>query len=188
MKRKRRKFNGIFKTKKRIKYLATNAICIYLLFLSNGVSSRLIAQSISRQVVGSLGGSTSLTAKPVQVDWTMGEAIIGMALATDGQTKITLGFQQPDLFIIPLTNSDELLVSIFPNPTTDVIYINLIDPTLRNLSLTLSNNSGQVLLPNVRIESRKNEIDLSRFPPGVYYLKVFDEVANHQVCKIIKTK
>jgi hypothetical protein len=144
------------------------------------------AQSLSRQVIGITGGTSQFN--DIKVSWTVGEAIIGKAVSTDEQTIATVGFQQPNLSILPPAIDEQLLVNISPNPTPDVLNVTLLDPSLQNLHLTLSNTSGQILVPSLLIEPWKNEVDLSRFPPGVYYLNVTDQKRTFQTYKIIKTK
>lgn len=173
---------------KPIKHLGYNTICLCLMFSFLGMSTSIKAQSLSRQVIGIAGSSTTLKSNHLKVNWTLGEAIIGKAVEANGQSQVTIGFQQPDLSILPPATNDKLLVNISPNPTPDLINVTLLDPSLRNLRLTLSNNSGQVLIPNVLIEPWKNEVDLSRFPPGIYFLNVFDQETTFQTYKIIKTK
>jgi len=150
------------------------------------LATNVVAQSISRQVIGIAGGSTHFN--NIKVSWTVGEAIVDKAVSTNGRAQATVGFQQPDLSILPPATKEQLLVNISPNPTPDVLNVTLLDPSLRNLRLTLSNTNGQVLVPSLMIEPWKNEVDLSRFPPGVYYLNVTDQERTFQTYKIIKTK
>lgn len=173
---------------KSVKWLDYNAICLFLALSLISVTSG--AQSISRQVIGVAGGNATIssTRNRIQVSWTVGEPIVGKAVASNDQAQVTIGFQQSDPSILPPATNDKLLVDISPNPTPDLINVTLLDPAQRDLRLTLTNTSGQVLLPNVLIEYWKNEVDLSRLPPGIYYLNVFDQEATYQTYKIIKTK
>lgn len=172
--------------------MKNRAICVLsrLLVIAIAVGfssvSRLEAQSISRQVIGIMGSSSQFN--NIKVSWTAGEAIIGNAISTNGQTKATIGFQQPDLSILSTATSEKILVNISPNPTPDLVNVTLLDPSLRHLRLTLTNTQGQVIIPSLLLEPWKNEVDLSQFPPGVYYLNVSDQEATFQTYQIIKIK
>lgn len=165
-----------------------NSLCVIVLvftfvFLS---MTDMFAQSISRQVIGITGGTFQFNA--ARVSWTAGETLIGKATSSDGQTAVTIGFQQPDLSILPPATDEKLLLNISPNPTPDLINVILLDPTNKDLRLTLSNAQGQVLVPALLLDPWKNEIDLSRFPAGVYFLNVTDLENSFQTYKIIKTE
>lgn len=71
-------------------------------------------------------------------------------------------------------------LSIFPNPMTDIL--NLKFETIQNLDFQLFNMTGQSVL-NGSINSNINQIDVSRLPEGIYFLKI-----GNMVRKVLKVK
>lgn len=148
-------------------------------------SAQVDGQSISRQVIGITGGEAQLS--NTTVSWTVGEPFIGKATSPKEDFVATVGFQQPSLLFIPLSEADPFQISIAPNPTQDYVTISQLDLDNQPLSLSLTNSQGQVLIPNLLLQAWKNEIDVSRFPAGTYFIQVKDESAGlTQAYKIIK--
>lgn len=83
-----------------------------------------------------------------------------------------------DLGFTGLTEDGEVLFSVYPNPTRDYLYIE--SNLERDLSFSLFDSRGRKVLKGETKESFQT-IDLSEFNPGLYYLKVAD-----QVVKIVK--
>jgi hypothetical protein len=64
---------------------------------------------------------------------------------------------------------------VFPNPSTDYLYIEFDDGISGDITLELINASGkQVLARNIsiRLSNQKEKLDLAGFSKGTYYLKV----------------
>ncbi len=79
----------------------------------------------------------------------------------------------------------ELRVILYPNPTKGLIIIELqnLDPTVQS-QVFVTDNSGKVLYKQMGLQPR-NEIDLSSFNPGMYFLKVHagDAISEWKVIK-----
>ncbi|HHE64965.1 MAG TPA: T9SS type A sorting domain-containing protein, partial [Bacteroidetes bacterium] len=73
-------------------------------------------------------------------------------------------------------------IKVYPNPAKDHILV--INDVIPNASIEVYNLSG-VLIYNVVQQSVESEIDLSRFPSGVYIVRVFNNESS-KVVKIIK--
>ena len=71
-------------------------------------------------------------------------------------------------------------LSVFPNPTNSII--NLKFEAFQNSDFQLLNLTGQSVL-NGSINSNTHQVDISRLPEGVYFLKVGKEVR-----KVLKVK
>ncbi|MBU8892228.1 MAG: T9SS type A sorting domain-containing protein [Bacteroidales bacterium] len=70
-------------------------------------------------------------------------------------------------------------IRIYPNPTSDKIFIE-VDIDNDNLSVEVLSVSGQILLNKV-IKSNgvtKDELDLSSYPKGVYFIRIFNNQFN----------
>ena len=154
-----------------------------LLFLN---SNQLQGQSIARQVIGITGGSTATSFG--SVSWTVGQTAVKHVKSNDRKYSVTQGFQQPNLSILPSTVDPLFSINIFPNPTQDLIQVTLWDASRKDLIMNLNNTKGQTLIANQAINPWKNEIDLSRFPAGTYFLRVSNQEEQSQTYKVIKTK
>lgn len=64
---------------------------------------------------------------------------------------------------------DQRSIAVFPNPTAGVVHISSIDAAQTHIF----DMSGQLLL-----QSNSAQIDISEFPPSLYFLKVFDKKNN----------
>ena len=78
-----------------------------------------------------------------------------------------------------LTNDDFLSgipaeISVFPNPATDVVYLQVNADLDQIFELKVVNLIGQTLLEDKISTNRRTEIDLRAFPPGVYFLQIVD--------------
>lgn len=108
---------------------------------------RMEAQSLSRQVIGITGGTSQI--HDISLSWTAGETIVGKATAPNGKALVTQGFQQPTLSLWSLSEDNQIQINLSPNPTPDLVNITLLDPTQENISVSLINAQGQVLLPQI---------------------------------------
>jgi hypothetical protein len=70
-------------------------------------------------------------------------------------------------------------ISIYPNPATDIIFIDNLKP---NSSLELIDNSGKLVKSISNNKTSKTEINIKNLNSGIYYLKVDGQ----SVQKIIK--
>ena len=75
---------------------------------------------------------------------------------------------------------DKLNVSIFPNPTTDSFSIN---STTNIVKIQLFNTLGKLVLAD---KYNQQKFDISKFPSGIYLLKVTFDNQQTTVKKIIK--
>ena len=79
---------------------------------------------------------------------------------------------------ISQTSTEETNLNIYPNPTSNKIFI---DNVSENLVVNISDITGRQILSNKTIISGKMEIDLSDFPSGIYFINI-----NNKSYKIIK--
>ena len=80
---------------------------------------------------------------------------------------------------VSLTN----LVTIYPNPASTILYLNLNADT--PVQFTLFNSLGIRLMSKI-IAGKNESIDLSFYPPDVYYYKVINKNDEVDIGKIIK--
>jgi hypothetical protein len=70
-------------------------------------------------------------------------------------------------------NNLEKGITIYPNPTEDLLYISSKEPFL-NAAFTLSDAQGKILLQRT-CTGRECTINLKSFPPGTYTLSIQQE-------------
>ena len=78
-------------------------------------------------------------------------------------------FSVEEVSSLSLAKADKTEIAVFPNRRTGVLHILYIDATHTQIFAM----SGQLLL-----ESNSSQIDISKFPPSLYFLKVFDSNNN----------
>lgn len=90
------------------------------------------------------------------------------------------GWVIDDLKISPLvtgieqTSSHE--IKVYPNPGEGQLTLDLGgEELLKNASFNLFNSSGICLIRNEKLTNNKTAIDISRFPPGLYFIIVMTE-------------
>ena len=99
------------------------------------------------------------------------------------------GLKSADTTIIDTTSiiarkDESLRFEIFPNPTKDLLVIEVSD--LANYNLLVLDATGRVVFnaPNETIETKV--IDLSTFQSGIYFLKIYDDQGNYNVKSVLK--
>jgi hypothetical protein len=138
----------------------------------------------AQQVISSAGASA--TGVGVQLSWTVGEPVIETftgtsAILTQGfhQSKLTVTAIDPKLF-------PELDLSIYPNPVSTSLRLEISGDRLQNLTYRLYNIEGKTILTKV-IETSPELIKMDLFTSGTYLLKVFrDDNTPLKTFKVIK--
>lgn len=145
----------------------------------------LQAQSLSPQVFGSAGGA--VLHNGVRINWTLGEAAVSRVYADNGKGSVTEGFHQPALQVRPVSDPNLLQVSIAPNPVLSVLNLGLPASVTSDVTATLSDAQGNVVLNRVQLKPGSTELDLSLFPAGMYFLTIrqADQPAG-QTYKVVK--
>jgi len=153
-------------------------ITIFLLTLP----SLTLAQSeIERSVIATAGAESQQGNQ--SLSWTLGE--IMTETYTQGESEVTSGFQQDHYIIITSVVELTVAMKVYPNPTSTSIYIEL--DNSEPLIATLYTVTGSILLtkmiaPNIKQE----EIPMTDFPAGNYFLKIVNEGGQHQIFKLQK--
>jgi PKD-like domain/Fibronectin type III domain/Secretion system C-terminal sorting domain len=136
------------------------------------------------EIISSYGGTA--IGGNLLLEYTAGEAIVKGEIKD--QLYYTQGFHQPEIKAgkkdsLSVRITDMLQVSIFPNPVTRLLKVQLESSEIRNLSMMLHDNNGKRLLQK-RISTGNliQEIDMTVFIAGSYYLSFQDEQG-----KIIKS-
>ena len=86
-----------------------------------------------------------------------------------------------------LDESQDFPISVFPNPTTGKIKLQVGETPRENLLLDILNTLGQPVIPTHKgLNSQSSEaFDLSHLPAGVYYLRVYSEKGTEKLERIV---
>ena len=140
-----------------------------LLILLSGMffcGSVVFCQTIQNSVISSTGGSAS--SGNVKMDYTLGETVIETFSA--GGNTLTQGFHQTNLTLVAIENIELFAeISIYPNPATEFIYIE-IPENHAALEFLLYDVNGK-LLKTYAHSSTHLTIDVGIYARGTYYLQ-----------------
>lgn len=152
-------------------------IIILLIILS---SFRIMAQ----QAIYASGANA--TGSGGSVSYSVGQVLYTTNSGSNGSSA--QGVQQPyeisTTLSLPEAN-DIRLMSVYPNPTTNRVVLNVGNYVTTNLSLQFIDSNGRILLENKIINIETN-LDIENYPVAIYFLKVMDKNSAIKIFKIIK--
>lgn len=155
---------------------------VFLLVLS------VSGQEIKQQVIASAGGFDVSGDNSISLSWTLGELVIATVESGSGDIVLTQGFQQSKLIIDAIQKNPELGVdvTVFPNPTSELININFSAPLDGETDIYLNSADGRLvytskLLPGDLLK----QINLQQYPGGTYILRLQNGIRIN-IYKIIK--
>lgn len=156
-----------------------------ILLISFSLFSMLsMAQVIERTVTSSSGGE--LKGNSSIIDFVVGETMISKYTSKAG--TVSEGFLQGyTISEIPLGNNEfeSILIKVYPNPTTDKLFVQADNETGYNYQVI---NSNGVTLVGGNSKLDTQEIDFTSYASGVYYLSISSEKGEIKKFKIIKNK
>ncbi|MGB1039668.1 MAG: T9SS type A sorting domain-containing protein [Flavobacteriales bacterium] len=149
------------------------------------------AQTIERQVIGSLGGISS--GGTYSVDCTVGETVIdtfssGSILLYQGYHHVNDSNKVASIKEIPLVANYVL----FPNPTLDKATLRIIGASKEtNLTITVFSLTGKLISTQTLGVSSTNQseakLDISHQSAGVYFVKITDSNSTYsQSLRLVK--
>lgn len=152
---------------------------ISFLFLGNyGFSQTIEAQSTT-----SAGGH--FVNSSVQISWSIGEPIIETFNVGD-QGILTQGIHQPSFIISGVEdNLPQLMVKIFPNPTSEKIFIEF-EKEEKGFHLQLYTLEGRLVYEQKIQNQKMITIDFTSYPNGLFLLSIINKNQMSKSYKIIK--
>jgi len=123
-------------------------------------------------------GSTSIS-------FTIGDLMIDSYLGSN--SSITQGFQQTQVLSTEIENVTKvgLNISIYPNPTTDIVNIKFEGDNLDNISYVLYDIKGQKLIQEPIIKGQ-SKLSLLQYLPSIYLLKIVKGTTTIHTFKLVK--
>ena len=103
--------------------------------------------------------------------------------------SVAHGVQQPFEFTV-ISGVDEpygisLSLSVYPNPTTDLIKLKVNDFTLPRMAYQLFDLTGKLIESQIIVE-QEIEIFMGNLPSGIYILRVLDGRSELKSFRIVK--
>lgn len=147
--------------------------------------SVLISGVTAQETIPAAGGDASGSGGTVS--YSIGQAFYS---AFSGETGyIAEGVQQAyeiyDVTAVEDLTGIQLMVSAFPNPVNDMLNIKVGDLSSESLSFQLYSLNG-ALITEQKITSGNTELNMAGKLPGIYFLKVTDNLKEIKTFKIIK--
>ena len=139
----------------------------------------------AQEAIPATGGNASGSGG--SVSYSVGQVVYTTNTGTNG--SVAQGVQQP-FEISVVTGLEEakginLVVSAYPNPTTDFLTLSVGNFEVSNLSYQLYDMQGK-LLENKKLEGNKTSIVMSNLVPAIYFLKIIQNNKEIKSFKIIK--
>ncbi|CAN5515456.1 hypothetical protein BH10BAC1_BH10BAC1_11460 [soil metagenome] len=151
-----------------------------ILFLGLGfteIEAQEIANTSGGNALGS-GGS---------VNYSVGQIVYTTNTGTNG--SVAQGVQQPYEISIVTGFEDaskiNLSFSVYPNPTTDYLKLNIENYKTQNLTFILLDIDGK-LLESKKLENNETSISMKNNASGIYFLKIIESNKELKTFKIIK--
>ena len=153
-----------------------------LAFLLLGFSS-YAQPTISKQVIGP-GGQTFENGNN-KLSYTVGEVAVGAMTDEDGTYQLGNGYY-PSLDLSTLNTETpelQLQVKVFPNPATEVIYVN--HPTEQFFEVAITDVSGKQILQT--LHQKEQPLNIQTLTTGTYFITVTTKESKQtNTYKIIK--
>jgi hypothetical protein len=146
-----------------------NFLILFMMFFALSVCAQ---QSNKQDVISSAGGFNVVSG--MSISWTLGETIIPTFKSQDGTLILTHGFQQ-QLVITAVEENilNPVQVTIYPNPTSEIINIEFNTPNDGEISLFMFDGQGKpVKTDQIGFSVTNKQINMQDLPPGIYYLRL----------------
>lgn len=125
----------------------------------------LLSASVNAQSVISTQGNSYSNASNT-IDYTIGEPVT--ATVSNGSNDLTQGFHQTNVVITNIEDLDaNILVNIFPNPTSD--FVNLSVEKFEDLTLQIYDTAGK-LVEQTELSQSLTSVKVSHYADGTYLL------------------
>lgn len=135
-----------------------------------------------QEVISSQGDSYSNASG--SIDFTIGEVVINTV--SNGTNDLTQGFHQTTWTAVGLEEFDvNFVVSIFPNPTQDVLTIQA--TTFEDVTFVLTDATGRIVMKDI-LTGELTPLDVASFEAGNYNLSLEKGSSVLKTIRLIKTQ
>jgi hypothetical protein len=144
-----------------------------------------LSTAMAQEAVPATGGDASGSGG--SASYSVGQVTYQTRTGTGG--SLAEGVQQPyEISVVTAIEEAkgiDLMVSAYPNPTTDFLILSIDNFEIRNLSYQMFDMNGKIL-QNGKITDKLTNISLGNYVSAVYFLKVADANREIKTFKIIK--
>ena len=107
-------------------------------------------------------------------------------LFTSGGTRFEIVFGESKTSYENILNrKNETQLSVYPNPATDVLNINISNANFKNSKVMITNVSGQQLI-NTNMSGAQAQLNIESLSNGVYFVTVSNEEGFNKTVKFVK--
>ncbi|GAA4756957.1 MULTISPECIES: T9SS type A sorting domain-containing protein [Flavobacterium] len=145
-----------------------------------------VTQIYAQESVLSSGGNSS--GANGSVSYSVGQLFY--KTVNGGNANLSPGAEQPFEIqtVLGLDNFNiSLELSVYPNPTTDKIYLKVKESSFESLQYRLFDMNGRLLESN-KIYDSLTIVQMDNYPEAIYLFKVIDKEKEVKTFKIIKNK
>jgi hypothetical protein len=140
------------------------------------------ATIFGQEVISSQGDSYSNASG--SIDFTIGEVVINTV--SDGTNDLTQGFHQTMWNFVGLDEFDaNFVVSIFPNPTQDVLTIQA--GMFEDVTFVLTDATGRIILKDI-LSGELTPLNVAQLQAGTYNLTLEKDSSTLKTIRLIKTQ
>lgn len=141
----------------------------------------IVSASNAQEVVSSQGESYS--GPGGNLDFTIGEVVI--MTVSDGTTKLTQGFHQTNWKFSGVEDlSPEMEITIFPNPTSDLLQIQTVE--FKDVHYELFDEAGRLVAQN-DLSEELTSVNVAELATGHYSLVLSKHQQPLKIFKLIKS-
>ncbi|SFB29538.1 Por secretion system C-terminal sorting domain-containing protein [Flavobacterium swingsii] len=151
-------------------------IALFLALFSLSVTAQQSVTASGNNAIGS-GGSTS---------YSVGQVVYTTNSGTNG--NLAQGVQQPyEILTLGMDEHPEISLnfSVYPNPTTDILTLEVGNYNTDNLRYLLFDITGKVIANN-KVTVSQTKIDMTGQQSALYFLKITENNKEIKTFKIIK--
>ena len=107
-------------------------------------------------------------------------------LFTYGNTRFEIVFVESNTSHENILNrKNQTQLSVYPNPATDVLNINISNASFKNSRVTISNISGQELM-NTNMIGTNTQINIEGLSNGIYFVNITNDNGFNKTVKFVK--
>lgn len=138
--------------------------------------------AFGQEVISSQGDSYSNSSG--SIDFTIGEVVINTV--TNGTNDLTQGFHQSKWEFVGIDEFDaNFVVSIFPNPTQDILTIHA--TAFEDVTYILTDATGRIVMKDI-LTGEMTPLDVASFEAGTYNLSLEKASNTLKTLRLIKTQ
>jgi len=129
---------------------------------------------VKQEVIASAGGFNKSADNSISISWTLGETIVPTFTSADGSLILTHGFQQKLILTAIEENlGEQVKVTVYPNPASEIINIGFEEATDKEILVYLLDAQGRLVKTDkIEAASIEKSINLQELPAGIYYLRL----------------